>query len=352
MKTKTIKQKSLIDYYGFSKTEQKNCPVITGILKQLTPKRIEKEIEEIQKIKLPPELQKWVEEYKKVWERNEFFWKFIYRINQTITPFNIPKVYQNSVIKIKFLTVMFIVLIDDIVDKTQNKRLLNKILKIPFYQNYLEFDQFTKKEKEYLKFTKKLWNYINKIIKKYPKYKAFKNIFEYDIKQVLNAMNYAYLVNKNPYLINRTEYLLYSPHTLQGMINCTLDLMCFPKFNVKELSKVREIFWRAQTIVRIGNCLSTWEREFKEGDLTSGIFAYTVSFNLLNINDLNKKNKINIVNKINHSNIKNKLLKECQQNSTEIYYFCKKNKSINYKDFLVKLKKIFSMYLITGEYYK
>lgn len=322
---------------------------VEEILKGITPEVKKREIEKIQKVELPAELQKWVKEYEKVGERDEFFWKFIYEINQIIEPFKIPDKYCNS--DVKFLIIIFIILVDDIADKTKNEKLLNEIIKVPHNKISTINIQFNKKEKKYLRFAIKLWNYIERMIKKYPRYNEFKIVLDYDIKQTLNAMNYTYLINNNPHLINKVEYWLYSPHSLQGMIDCTLDLMCCSKFDINESSKVREIFWNAQKMARISNCLSSWKKELISGDFSSSVVVYFLSSNSANIGKLIKKNRQSIIGEINRSGIENELLKEWQKCYDDVDFLCGRVKLIKSRDFLLQLEKFLLMHIAVEKYY-
>ncbi|MBL7156513.1 MAG: hypothetical protein ISS87_02890 [Candidatus Pacebacteria bacterium] len=314
--------------------------IIEKILKQLTSERIEKEIKAIQKVKLPPELQKWVKEYEKVGDRDEFIWKWIFKIPQINTFSSVSQKYLISLQNTKFLVSMFFILIDDISDKMKNKKLLDTLMAISFSSNLIQLNSLSSKEKKYFQLTIKLWNHIEKEIKKYPRYKKFRDIFIYDFRQTTNAMLYAYLINKNLTLINNTEYWLYAPHGFQGMVYSTLDLMCSPSFNIKELRPVREIIWRTQIMIGIGNWVSTWERELKDNDFTSGVFIYALNFKVLTTDDFKKENEPDVVKKIKESKIEKRLLEKWGSNYNEINKIGKKIRTINIRKFLRGLKKL------------
>ncbi len=343
---KSLKGKSLFYYYGFTKKDEKRYPVVSGILKQLTPERIELEIKKTQEIKLPPELQKWVEEYEKVGgERDNYIWKWAYRSFQYITYSCVSEKYCDNLLYIKCLYVIFFTLVDDAADKFKNKKLLEQMLKIPFDKSEIKFDRLKSKERKYLHFSIKLWDNIYKETIKFPKYKDYKNTLEFDLTQVLHIMNYAYLVNKNHYLINKTEFWEYFPYNMPFIFFLTIDLMNSLKFNISELGNMREIAWQSQKLGQTVNWLTTWEREIKEGDITSGVFSYVINLGILKISELDKKNCSFIHEKIRETKTEKELLLNGIQAYCNIKSLGNNIDSVNIDKFILRLKKFILLQL-------
>lgn len=327
--------------------------VIRKILKKLTPEKIKKEIEAIQRVKLPPELQKWVGEYEKVGERPYFSFPWIYRIVQVIVFPATRKKYKEELWVTKTLIFMFNILLDDVADKTRNKELLDKLLDISFGKPLIKSGQLNQKEKQYFKFAVRLWNYINKTIRKYPRYKEFKDLFKYDHQQYINAMKYAYLINTNHNLINSSELWIYLSHGMQVFPIMDVDLMC-SKLRTQDLGRIREIAWHFQKMARIGNWVSTWEREIKDGDFTSGIWAYALEKDIVKIGDLKRENESKLINKIRNSQIEETLLKEWEDSHCEIARlskkFSRKELRKDLKKFLSGIEKLIFFHLISRGY--
>lgn len=314
--------------------------VVEKILKELTPERAEKEIKAAQKIKIPPKLQIWVKEYEKVGKRNEFTWKlYLYGIGK-INYIFVPKNYRQSFQEAKFLVAMFIVLLDDVTDVNQNRKLLNELLKIPFMEEYIITGKLNRKEKAYLKFTIKVWHRIEKLVKEYPGYNRLKDIFKFDINQIMNAIEYDHLTHESHHLINKTEFWLYPPHTMQFITGTVIDSLLLPISDFDKLSIIRKIGWEANKMSRIGNWLSTWEEEIENNDFSSGVFSSAIELNVLTIEDLTKNNASRIIAKIKKTNIENMLLKEWEECHWMIFNMKKEIKVINIPKLLDGLKEL------------
>ncbi len=321
---------------------------VQQILAKITPEIKKIEIERISQVKLPKDLQKWVDEYKKAGgERDDFFWKWIYRaILETTFPM-IPNKHRDDKITGEFLLIMFIILLDDLVDNHWGKiKLLNNLFLIHQKNDKMYFRSSSKKSK-YYDFSLDVWNETIKNIKLLPRYNEFEYIFKFDIDQIINALRYDYLVNKNHFLINKEEFWLYSPHTMQIVASSMLDLMCIPSFNAKELGIVRKAAIKAQKMARIANWISTWRRELNKNDFTSGVFAYLLEKKPSNYKYLVKENKLKILKIIKREEIEKDLLAEWINISSSLHKDCKKIESIKVDKFRFGQEKLLIMYLVS-----
>jgi hypothetical protein len=131
-----------------------------------------------------------------------------------------------------------------------------------------------------------LWECFENRLRCSANHQQYEELLAYDHRQILNTMSYSCMVNRYPELLNVQEHDMYLPHNMQMMSFATMDLMNSPDFDPRELGKLREVIWHAQSMGRIGNLVSTWQREIADRDFTSGVFARALRQGDLTFEDL------------------------------------------------------------------
>ena len=250
------------------------------------PELINEEIAIVQGLQLSPHLQHWVDAYAHCGERNLFLWKWCRRGVEVTTLPCVANDLLEEVYDTKVLGVMLDVLLDDVADEGQESDFLEHLLSIPFGTGLSNANRFSVQQQAYAELTQEVWSEIQRRIQRFPHFSDHAELLNFDYRQLFNTMRYSQLLNSNPVLLNLAEHDLYLPHNMHMIISSTMDLMCSPDFDCNELGRLREAMWKVQYMGRVGNLVTTWQREIGERDFTSGVFAHAVSIGKLSATDL------------------------------------------------------------------
>jgi hypothetical protein len=221
---------------------------------------------------LSPTVRRWVAAYEEQGGRDLYLWQWCqHGLELIVLPCVLPEL-RSHLRDTKLLAVMLGVLLDDVADRGGAEHVLRELLAIVRQERRPQTDGWSEAEQTYARFTIDLWDAIGQRLQEYPCYAEHAALLDFDHWQIANTMQYAWLVNRRPALLNLAEHDLYLPHNMQMMSFVTMDLMGSPAFRREELGALREIAWHAQCMGRIGNLLSTWERELSDRDFTSAVF--------------------------------------------------------------------------------
>lgn len=239
--------------------------------------QIQAQIAPVLNMTLSPRLEYWASRYAEVGKRNVYLWKWCRQgVEITTLPCVMPE-FHDEVCETRVLGIMLDVLLDDVADRKGNGELLEKLLSLSFNGPAPDFSEFPQAERAYAEFTVEVWEEIKLRVSQFPCYQEYAKLLQFDYLQLFNVMRYSHLLNENISLLNMAEHDLYTPHNMHMIISGTLDLMCSPDFNRDELGLLRELLWHAQCMGRVGNLVTTWERELADGDYTSGVYASAVT---------------------------------------------------------------------------
>lgn len=301
-------------------------------------------IEKMNNYVLSEDVKNFINEYERLFgERNIFLWKFLGTVFEEagVTLSSVDKRYLNSLTDNKILLSLLYTIIDDVADIYQDEKLLKEMLQILNNGSNVEISE--KNEKILL--VKKLWEHILKEISKYPRFEEFKDVFMYDFKQVLNSTDYSCLINNNPEMLNSNEMEIYDCHGMIVFLVNGIDLMASPELNKEDLPHLRTVFWHAQQMARIGNWLSTWKRELKENDISSGVFAYAFSKKILDIDDIRELTVNEVIKKIENSDTHEHFLNVWTRNHSKIKSLKDNIKSVDIDAYIAGLENVIKFHM-------
>lgn len=225
---------------------------------------------------LPEELADLADRYEtEVGIRDRFVWKWFHLLNPHFSLSCVEPQYESKVRNDKTLLTFYITLIDDLLEARDDEATFEEAVKFPFEAQTADFDN-PDIDESYLKLTRDTWERVQEAIAKAPFFEDVDEIFTYDLRQVINAIRYTSVVSQHFRMANLTEAYAYGSHNMVMFPYANIDLMHAPGFDWAEMGDLRRLLWRAQQMARIGNWVSTWERELEENDYGSGVVILAV----------------------------------------------------------------------------
>ena len=236
---------------------------------------------------LSPALDAWICEYAAFGPRDLYLWRWCaLGVRLTTLPGVLPDLWEHAC-DTKLLSIMLNVLVDDVADCRQASDVLPALLNAA-QGHEPSVGHLNAHNRAHVDFTLRVRREYLRRAREYPGFEKYQELLQYDLSQLFNAIHYSAMLNQQLGLLNVVEHDLYSPHNMMMMSFATLDLMCLPQFDGRELGRLREAIWHAQWMGRIGNLLATWQREIAVGDFTSGVFARAVTQGEITIDELER----------------------------------------------------------------
>jgi len=165
---------------------------------------------------------------------------------------------------------MFVTVLDDLVENEGDRATFEEARRLVQNPDAVDPSQVAVSD-EYFAFIERLWTDFSEGLDDAPRGEEFEDVFDYDCRQTLNAMDYSAVVNENPRIANLGGAKHYDAHNMVMFPYADVDLMYSPGFGIDDFGTVRDLLWDLQEMARIGNWLTTWEREVTEGDYSAGI---------------------------------------------------------------------------------
>lgn len=231
-------------------------------------KRLRRSVESLD---LPDRLHDIVVTYQAVLgDRRKYQWKWLYRVFDEVTLPCVPDRYSETVKEVKTIVAMYSTILDDLADEYDDPETFWELAKVAYPGTNPDWDR-PGINSFYATVVREVWQAIDRRLRDAPRYEEFADQFLFGLRRALTSMDHALLSGNCTDMANLTETWLYGANNLMMPAFIDVDLMFSPAFSMDDYDELREIGHTVQQMWRIGNWVTTWEREVREHDYSAGV---------------------------------------------------------------------------------
>ena len=261
-------------------TEAENCATVDA------GHTVDNPMAAVEAVSLPPVVAEFADLYDdRVGDRDVFLWKWIHSLFPSFELSCVDPGETETLRTEKTLLTIYVTVLDDLVECHGDEATFAEARHIPFDSARVRLDR-DDVDGEVLGYLADLWIELEGRLRKAPCYDDYADLFQYDLRQTINSIAYGEVMARNPAAANRTGYFRYASHNMCMFPYADLDLMHSPGFDEADLGPLRATLWDVQELARIGNDITTWEREIGEGDYSAGIVALAIEQGVISPSDL------------------------------------------------------------------
>jgi len=235
---------------------------------------------------LPPRVAALADEYERlVGDRDRFLWQWIHSLLPSFTLSSVDDRHASRVRACKTTLTMYVTLLDDLLERHGDRRTFREACRLAEPGASADPARAAV-DAETFAFIERVWATVADDLEAAPRGDEFADVFAYDLRQTANAIEYSALVSERPHLANLSGARRFEAHNMNLFAYVDVDLMYSSAFDPEDLGSLRDLCWDLQEMARIGNWLTTWERELAEGDYSAGVVVLAIQEGLVSAGEM------------------------------------------------------------------
>ncbi|ELZ05609.1 hypothetical protein C482_01816 [Natrialba chahannaoensis JCM 10990] len=218
-------------------------------------------------------------------DRGDSLWRWLYGAFPEFRLSCVADKYGSRVRTAKLLSSLFITIADDVAELHGDRETFAQLANVPFDSQCAD-PNCAGVDSPVVDLAIDVWSRFRELYDAGPRATEFGDLLAFDLRQVLDAIEYSLLANRDPNLVSEQELWTYDSANMMVFVHALTDLANAPTFDRAELASLRQVLDRTQRMARIGNWLATWQRELAEGDYSSGVVVRAIETGVIDPTEL------------------------------------------------------------------